>query len=239
MLGLNHADLMDRVLNAWKFPKSLIEPIAMHHLSLANIRILSPEMVDEVSTLALANRFAHALLLGSSGNHCQYPTDQFAQFLKLESDAIKFIENKIPGQTADMKDAMLQSGSKNAASDSCQPILQQFDQPVRSIYVSANPAFDGYRILFDRLGELAGDGNPNVAIMYLTNLSDRESLSKTIRENEARVGVEPLPLTIISPFATVKLDPALLAGRTYRMMPSPFALSRLVDAMNTLCPRTT
>jgi HD-like signal output (HDOD) protein/CheY-like chemotaxis protein len=239
MLGLNHADLMDRVLNAWKFPKSLIEPIAMHHLSLANIRILSPEMVDEASTLALANRLAHALLLGSSGNHCQYPTDEFAQFLKLESDAIKFIENKIPGQTADMKDAMLQSGSKNAASDSCQPTLQQFDQPVRSIYVSANPAFDGYRILFDRLGELAGDGNPNVAIMYLTNLSDRESLSKTIRENEARVGVEPLPLIIISPFATVKLDPALLAGRTYRMMPSPFALSRLVDAMNTLCPRTT
>jgi HD-like signal output (HDOD) protein/DNA-binding response OmpR family regulator len=239
MLGLNHADLMDRVLNAWKFPRSLVEPIAMHHLSVGNIRVLSPEMVDEASTLALANRLAHALLLGSSGNHCQYPTDEFAQFLKLEPGLIQFIEKKIPEQTMDMKYAMLQSGSTDASPDYRASVLNRFHQPIRPLYISANPTFDGYRILFERLAEPAGDEKPNVVILHLADMSDRESLFKTLQENENRAGVDLLPLIIISPFATAKLEPAFLTERTHRSVPSPFALSRLAEAVNSLCPRAT
>ncbi len=234
MLGLNHADLMDRVLNAWKFPKSLIEPIAMHHLSVGNIRVLSPEMVAEASTLALANRLAHALLLGSSGNDCQYATDEFVQFLKLESEAIKFIEKKIPEQTAEVKEAMLQSSNGGAGSDRRELALKQFKRPIRSLYVSTNRALDGYRILFDRLSEPAGNQGPNVAILHLTNMGDRESLFKVLQESESHAKVEALPLVIISPSANLKLEPGLLKGRECRIISSPFTLSRLIDAINTL-----
>jgi len=37
LLMLNHAEVMDRVLRAWRFPKDLVGPIVLHHLSAGNI----------------------------------------------------------------------------------------------------------------------------------------------------------------------------------------------------------
>jgi len=67
-------DVMDRILQMWRFPQHLIKPIAMHHMSIGNIRQLAPSLVKPIGILALANRLAHALLLGASGNVAVYPT---------------------------------------------------------------------------------------------------------------------------------------------------------------------
>src|SRR5262249_30190890 len=148
MLMFNHADLMDRILNAWQFPKSLIEPIAMHHLSAGNIRNLSPQIIAEASTLALANRLAHAMLLAYSGYDCLSPTDEFVDVLELQPETIKFIEDQIPEQTTDMKYAMLQSGTTPVSSDYRELVLSKFSQSIHALYIGANPSIDGYRILF-------------------------------------------------------------------------------------------
>ena len=68
MLLLNHADVMDRLLTGWKFSKHLIDPIMHHHLSVANARGVIPARRGEILRLGLANRLAHAMLLGDSGN---------------------------------------------------------------------------------------------------------------------------------------------------------------------------
>jgi HD-like signal output (HDOD) protein/DNA-binding response OmpR family regulator len=234
MLLINHADVVNRLLNTWNFPRRLVDPIAMHHLPDEKILALAPHRVAEVATLALANRLAHALLLGSSGNNCQNPTEVLVRILDLKPDAITSIQDQIPDQTVDLKRAMLQSNDSPHGSDYRQKLLKKFRRPIRPLYISANPAVDGYRILLERLRETNYDRHPNVAVLYLANTRDKESLFKTLRESENAAGLKPLPIVVISPSPNLTLDPAFFAGRDHEIMPSPFALSRLADAMNTL-----
>lgn len=236
MLLLNHADLMDRVLGAWKFPKAIVEPIGMHHLSVGNIRNLSPQMVAEVSTLALANRIAHALLLGSSGNDTIYPTEEFARILELKPEDIRRIEEQIPDQTTDMKYAMLQSGDSGDWPDSRQLMLKQFQRPMRPLYVSAEPEFDGYRMLFERLKVSGEENNPTVSIVHLASIRERESLSDRLLELERENGSDPLPLIIISQNGTLTLEPRIMENRVHSLLPSPFTIPRLAETVNTLLP---
>jgi hypothetical protein len=222
------------LLTAWKFPRSLIQPIAMHHLSAEKISRLAPDMVTEVSTLALANRLAHALLLGSSGNHCQYFTHEFAKILELTPDAMIFIEQQIPRQTLDMKNAMLQSGARDGYLEYRQLALENFHRPLRPLYVSTSAETDGYRILLERLKDTAPDERPNIAVMNLKDAIELESLTRQLEEREKRMGIKTLPLIIVS--ATTRLGPEskILGGRKHEMILAPFTLSRLADATNRL-----
>jgi HD-like signal output (HDOD) protein/DNA-binding response OmpR family regulator len=234
MLLINHADVVNRLLNTWNFPRRLVDPIALHHLSDEKILALAPHRVAEVATLALANRLAHALLLGSSGNNCQNPTEVLVRILDLKPDAIKFIQDQIPDQTIDLKRAMLQSNDTPQGSDYRQKLLKKFRRPIRPLYIGSNPAIDGHQILLERLRETNDDRHPNVAVLYLANTRDKESLFKTLRERENAAGLKPLPIIVISPSPNLMLDPAFFAGRDHEIMPSPFTFSRLADAMNTL-----
>jgi HD-like signal output (HDOD) protein/CheY-like chemotaxis protein len=232
MLQINHADAVDRLLCAWKFPKSLIQPIAMHHLSAEKIGKLAPEMITEVSTLALANRLAHALLLGSSGNNCQYSTDEFAKVLQLTPEAMAFIEQQIPTQTREMKNAMLQSGACEGCLDYRKIAMGKFRRPIRPIFIGASPETDGHRMLLDRLKDTNEPQRPNIAVMHLPTMND--SLFGLLAEREKTAGAKPLPLIVLSPTSNLKLEPRLVAGRKYKVVPSPFVLSRLIDAINHL-----
>jgi HD-like signal output (HDOD) protein/DNA-binding response OmpR family regulator len=234
MLLINHAEVVDRLLNNWSFPRRLVEAIAMHHLPDEKILELAPQKAPEVATLVLANRLAHALLLGSSGNNCQYPTEALGRVLELKPDAIKFIEDRIPEQTADVKAAMLKSDNGPPGSDYARRLHKKFRRPMRSVYISANSPVDGHRILLERLGEANSNRRPNVAVLYLADTRDREVLFGTLRERENAAGVKLLPLIIVSPSSNLRLDPKLLAGREYQMIPSPFTLWRLADAFNSL-----
>lgn len=235
MLLLNHADLMGRFLTAWKFPKALVEPIGLHHLSVGNIRSLAPRMVAEVSTLALANRLAHGLLIGSSGNDTMYSTEEFVRILELKPEDIQRIEEQIPEQTTEIKCAMLRSGGSDWP-DYAQLLLKQFQRPIRPLYVSAAPAFDAYRMLFERLKASGDSGKPNVGIIHIANISEREALTDLMLETEQRIGSDPLPLIVISQYGALKLEPRILSGRMHHLLPSPFTLSRLAETVNKLLP---
>lgn len=236
MLVLNHADLMDRVLTAWQFPKSLVEPIAMHHLSLGNIRNLAPHNITEISTLALADKLAHAMLLGSSGNEALYPTDDLIQVLELSPEALEFIEKQIPEQTADMKLAMLHSSNGGKAAEYRKVALSKFKHPLRALYVCTNPSTDAYRIVFDQLRDPSSEMQPNVTILHIGDMRDRERLSSAAINYEKEKGLPPLPLIIITNSAAFKPDPQLAAGRLYKVLTRPFTISRLADTLNNLMP---
>lgn len=85
MLLLNHADVMDRLLSAWKFPKHMVDPITFHHASAGSVRSAAPARVPEILRLGLANRLAHAMLLGNSGNETIYPTEEYCRALNISA----------------------------------------------------------------------------------------------------------------------------------------------------------
>ncbi|MEE9211520.1 MAG: HDOD domain-containing protein [Phycisphaeraceae bacterium] len=237
MLLINHADAMDRLLHAWGFPKDLINPIAFHHLSVGNIRRMAPHTLTEVATLALANRLAHALLLGNSGNLTIYPTEEFVAALKLDRDLIQRIEQDVPEQTDDIKYAMLARSNDESWPRLKDELQDRLTNRFRPIHVSAKPEFDAFRILCDRL-RTTDEEPPNIGIIHMTHVRERVALTTKFKEAEAAAGDVALPVIILSPNGELQLEDRAMAGRAVQLLPSPTSLSRFLNAATQLLAGT-
>lgn len=233
MLLVNHADLMDKLLRAWKFPKDLIDPIALHHLGMANVRSMSPHTVAETGTLALANRMVHAMMLGSSGNSCLYATEDFIQGLKIKPDLIRDIERSIPDETADIKFSLLGSGSDEPWPDRVVTVRETLTAPLHPIYVSDETTIDGYRMFFSRLVETP-EVEPNLVVVHIRHVRERSSLSDKVRDAESEAGVEQLPMLLLSPNGNLALEEGVMKDRAAQMLSSPITVARLIDKVNAM-----
>jgi HD-like signal output (HDOD) protein/ActR/RegA family two-component response regulator len=241
MLLVNHADLMDKLLHAWKFSKHLINPIALHHLSMSNIRSLAPRMVSEVAVLGLANRLAHAMLLGSSGNDTIYPTHGFINALRLKPEHITTIEREIVEHIHDMKFAMINAarGDVPAAIDARQVVARQFDAPFRAIFIGTEPETDAYRIFTEALAETGEDG-PNIAVVHIATPSQRVTVTTCLRRAEEEAGLDvKLPVVLLSPKGNILLEDNAMQGRSHALLSTPTAIARFTKAVNSLIADST
>jgi len=239
MILVNHADLMDKLLHAWKFSKNLINPIAFHHLSMSNARKLAPRSITECATLGLANRLAHAMQLGSSGNEALYPTEDFAHALKLRPDDVADIVKHIPEQTDDIKFAMLSATDNKPWPDVRKQTRERLGAPLRPIFVSSEPAFDAYRIFTEtlaepRYGAADAEEKPNIAVVHIRNVNERVQTTTRLRAAETEAGVKNLPTLLISPKANLLLEDSAMPDRPHELLPSPTSTARLLRAMRKL-----
>ena len=237
MLLINHADAMDRILHKWKFPKDLVNPIALHQLSLGNIRRMAPNAINEVATLALANRLAHALLIGSSGNLSLYPTEEFVSILRLKPDVIKRIEEEIPSQTDDIKFSMLASSNQQAWPRLRDELTEKLEQPFWPLHVSMEPNFDALRIFCDRLRDNTEEEPPNVGIIHIKKGRERAPVTSEFLKAEAEAGAGPLPLIILSPKGDITLEDKAMAKRRFELLHFPVSISRFIGVFNALASR--
>lgn len=231
MLLLSHADIMDWLLNAWKFPRHLVEPIMLHHLSAANARSISPTRAAEILRLGLANRLAHALLLGSSGNETIYPTEEHCRALRLQPSLVQEIEAAIPQQTDDAKFALLSSTSAAAWPRRSDQVRRELKGPFRPLYVSAAPNIDAYRIFCGVIAD-GGDEPPNVIVSHVTSARERERLGAEVLAFEERSGAANLPLIVLSAAGGLSLPERVTAGRLCRVLATPTPVSAIVAAIN-------
>lgn len=231
VLLLNHADLMDRVLHHWKFPKQLINPIVFHHLSASNIRSNAPREINEVATLGLANRLAHAMMLGSSGNETIYPTHELCQLLKTEPAVIRQIEQTTRQETDKVKFALLANSAQGSWPQLRDQYSAELNTDFRPLFVSASPEHDAYGIFCRQLSDTIGDEEPNVGVIHITHARDRVNLTSQYRTAEQRAGVTNLPLIILSPGAKLTPEEGLLAGRECVAVGTPFVVQRFLSAV--------
>ncbi|HRQ72185.1 MAG TPA: HDOD domain-containing protein [Phycisphaerales bacterium] len=232
MLLMNHAEGMDRILRAWHFPRDLVDPIVFHHLPAPDIRRNCPKRYGEVATLALADRLAHAFMLGSSGNDALYPTDELCRGLGLADEVIAEIERTIEGETETIKLAMLASPGRTMEwKRRVDHHARALCSPVRPLFVSASPACDAYRIALDRL-RAAGDEPANVGVVHFSSPADRLPVSQAYASAEADAGVGRLPLIVLSQEGTVAPEESVAEGRRVLMLPTPTPMARLTGALN-------
>lgn len=64
-LGINHAELGERIVNLWKLPTNLRETIIFHH----HIDEVQPQFKRLVSTVVIANGISNKIWGGSSGDY--------------------------------------------------------------------------------------------------------------------------------------------------------------------------
>lgn len=232
MLLVNHADLMDRLLHQWKFSKALVDPIALHHLSLSNARGLAPRTVNEVAVLSLANCMAHAMLLGTSGSNTIHSVSALIEFLKLRDDQMCELEKGIGEEVSDMKFTMLTNAEDaRRTPDLRLRIGKLFTSPLRPLYVSCQTGFDAYRAFTTALAE-PGDERPNVAIVYVNAPSEREQLTGRLREAEKQVGVAGVPTIMLSHKGNIALEDNAMRGRRCELLPTPTPVLQFIHAVN-------
>ncbi|MEX2214641.1 MAG: response regulator [Phycisphaeraceae bacterium] len=234
LLLINHAEAMDRILHAWNFPKELINPIALHHLSIGNIRRVSPRSLKEIAILALADRLAHAMCLGSSGNTAIYPTVEFAQALNVTNDMIGQIADHVPEQSSDLKFAMLSNAPNTADFDVKRQLRQGWDGPFRPLCISPDPGIDASQLLCRRLADTATDLPPSVIVVEITHPRCRASLTTQLLEAQAQANLSALPLILLSPGGDLELEERAMTGRTIWKLAQPTALADWVDAQKSV-----
>ncbi|HVZ93639.1 MAG TPA: response regulator [Phycisphaerales bacterium] len=234
MLLFNHAEVMDRVLHSWNFPKQLINPIVFHHLSAANLRAMSPSELRETTTLALANRLAHALLLGSSGNMTIYPTAELRRTLGLQESVIEEIERDIPSQTDEMKFAMLSFSNVAAWPQARESVRGSLGAHFRPLYIGADEPFDALRIFCKRVAGEFADEAPTIAIVEIPNAAAIPVVSKRLKDLETTMSGERLPVVVVSPSGKLIPEAFLLAGRAHERLQTPFVIERFTAACGRL-----
>lgn len=234
MLLLNHADIMERLLGLWKFPRPLVEPIVLHHSSAAAPRGVPTARAPQVLRLALADRLAHALLLGNSGNEILYPTADLCHALGIDPEVISGIEQILPQQTDDTKFALLSSSNGAAWPRRRDELRELLHAPLRPLYVSASPATDAFRICCDVLAGPGADGTANVLIAHVESANEQRSIAEKITAADEAAGAGTLPLLVLSPPGTPPLPHRLTATRPHRLLLTPTPVSRLIATINEL-----
>ncbi len=232
LLMVNHAEVMDRLLHTWHFPKELIDPVVFHHLSVADIRHMAAKRFPEVATLALADRLCHALLIGDSGNRVLYSIAEFCEALGIDPELTSRIEEAARNETSDLKLALMAESADAGWTDEREEVRRQLPQEFNPLVVSERAPFDSVRIWCDQL-RAGGNEAPNIAVVHAFTPSALPVLMDRLAQAEREEGVGQLPLIVILPGGEEGAE--INAGRrSNRVLAMPLAESRLVTAINEL-----
>lgn len=232
LLGVNHAEIMSQLLRAWRFPKDLVIPITSHHLDAGDMRPAAGDQVQESLRLGLADRVAHALMLGASGNDTVYPMQEHCRLLKLDPAALARIVSTAREQTDEVKFALLARSSGSVWPRRAEHHRASLIGEFRPLCVSAAPEFDAYRLLCDMLADPPAGRPPNIAIVHIASGKEVAQWSDALHASENAAGVRNLPTLVLSPGASVILPAD--AGRLHKFLPTPVPVAVFIALINQL-----
>lgn len=229
LLMASHAEVMDRLLHTWHFPKELIDPVVFHHLPVPDIQHMAAKRFDEVVTLSLADRLCHALLIGDSGNRVIYPIAEHCEALGIDPEMITRIEELALGETNDLKLALMAESGDGGWTDRREEVRQQLPTPFRPLIVSESPAFDSVRIWCDQVRTKDNEA-PDVAIVHANSSAAVTPLLDRLSVMEREEGVSHLPLLLILPEGEPRTE-INDSRRTIRYLAMPLAEAALIGAI--------
>lgn len=234
MLGADHAEVTGHILQGWHFPKDLAQPIVHHHDPLTTGRAESQYGVEQAAILALADRLAHALMLGSSGNDVIYPTGQLCATLEIGAGVIARLQTVATAQTDDIKIAMLSQSSGVPWPRRADQLRAALKHPFRPLFIGAAPATDAFRIFCAALAAPAASGPPAVAVVHLESATDRHELGDRLRSAEKELMVPGLPVLLLSSAGGLTPNEISGEGRRCVWLPTPTPIDVFVAAINQL-----
>lgn len=234
MLSVNHADLTDTVLRRWDIPESLVAPIADHHRPLGSALASGGAPRVEGLRLIAANRLAHALMIGSSGNEAISPTLELFRSLQIGEDTLARISSYVRRHTDEMRAGLLTRTTGPGGPGALQQYRELIMPACRPLLVGENPGLDAHCILCQQLARPPSAGPPTVAVTYAPRNETGPGLAGRLAAAEQDAGTDNLPVVILSPQWEPSLDLAVLGHRAVEVHKTPLAIPRLIGALNRL-----
>lgn len=230
LIGLTHAELMERMLAEWRFAGCLVKPVAMHHAGLVGMRHGAGTALRHCLAVSLGNRLAHAHVLGHSGSESMHAFADLTESLGLSEHALGQLCETVPTQVHDLKLAMLASAPSSPWLTGAHSLRARLPEGCSCVYVGDETGMDPCRILARVLGEACSLA-PTIAIAGISSAVNLSHVRGTLEalDNER---TSPLP-TLIVHWGEAP-DPSPLGARALELLPGPFQLESLVAAIQRL-----
>lgn len=231
VLCLSHAMVLGEALRLWRFPQEFIVPIVHHHDPIDKLRRLGSGQAEPAAIVALGNRLAQALLLGTSGGGLVEPVDDLCAMLGLPEEAIVRICERVPEQTTELKFAMLAHGHAEAWPDAAASVRGVLCRPLRAIAVGARAATDAFLRFLGRIVAQDADVPPELAVVHSNDEAELPGLHEQLRRAEEQRGLSALPALILAPH-DMPAGHALTLGRPHVHLRVPVSVERLAETLN-------
>jgi HD-like signal output (HDOD) protein/DNA-binding NarL/FixJ family response regulator len=231
LMLLDHCEVLNHALNHWQFPHAFITPVVSHHESVDRLKRLGPEHAQAATIVAVANRIAHALLLGCSGNEVIYPFVDLVEALGVSASAIEKIVATVPDETRDLKLTMLAHAASDTWPDFGTMVRARLDSAVRPLCVSSDPSMDAFSLFLDQVGEHGGTEPPNLGVLSLSDASEAAALFAEFERSETKAGLSGLPLIVICAKGAAKLGEAPWRARSNALLKTPVPISLFIKSV--------
>jgi len=230
-LRLDHCEVLGKALEHWKFPRDFIVPVTSHHLTMEKLMRLQDYNREAAATIILANRIAHAMLLGDSGDDAIHPFDELVDLLQLRPSIISQIVAAVPNETNDLKIAILARSADGAWPSFKEQTKERLARPIHALCVSARPETDAYQLFFENIAPIPVGKTPNLGILYVGTQDEKTELFAKFDEAEKNAGVKDIPLMVIHNAKDVQIDDGWLCARKHRLLGTPTCISTILSVI--------
>lgn len=234
VFGLGHDDVTKELLLLWDTPKNIREVAVSHELSPEHIERTTHD-AQSALVVALANRLAHALLLGDSGHAVLLPFAAHAKALRLNSDAIRSIAAEAVERTQEMQIFYASRADRAFREPLALELAGRADASVRVAVLATGAPGDPLSLFFDQLGWL-DNRKPRIAVLDAPSPRAMDARVRELQRLEDGVGAR-LDVVVATPDdQQLAVDDALAVrggrrGRRHAVIAFPGSYSGIVDAV--------
>lgn len=230
LLILNHSEIGEMFLRKWKFSEQVLGAVRLHQLSLTDIAKKAGGQLRWMGLLALADRVAHGLCLGHSGNPFIYDTTDLFHTLEVPAAAADSIWREVREQTGDLRLAMLAHSTEMHTDSVIDPLRKRLGQAFTPLYISSSPATDAFAAFHANFPTPTESLPPSVAVVHIPLPRDAAAVRAALAEREKSLGAKPTPIVVITPLTPAAVN-SLFPDRPCRVLAAPFSLQAWERAM--------
>jgi CheY-like chemotaxis protein/HD-like signal output (HDOD) protein len=225
---LSHVDVTRHLLGKWNMPQTLIEAASLHDSPIGMLRELKSD-TQNIETVALANRLAHALVSGNSGNARLLPYHEFASELGLDHEAIDGITTAALQKTTDAKLFYASQSSQSFRDPLAVELAKQAAVAPRIAVLGPESPTDPFSLFFKQLGWFEPE-RPTIALIFARSPLDFTRYLPALRKmDSADHGAVAVIAVTAGEIGSVPAEWS--HGRQLETVSLPCGYSRLVEVV--------
>jgi len=225
---VSHADATRALLKHWSISPSIIEAASLHGAPIEQHRN-SKDDAKGLMAVALANRMAHALIAGGSGNTQLLPYHEFASELGLDHVAIERLAAAALSKLTDIQLFYAAQSSENFGDSLGSELASCAKTAPRVVVLGSDAPGDPYSLFFNQLGWLKPE-QPTVAIVLArTQLDLKRYVTALKKLDSTDRGV--IPLVVATFGQDLEIPPEISSNRPTETISLPCDYSHLVDTV--------
>lgn len=224
LLGLTHADLMEKLLTSWRFAASMVKPVVLHHATISAMQQQAPGSLRACLAVALGDRLAHAMMIGGSGGETIAPVDEVAKVMGLSEAALCGLIKNVPPQVEELKVAMLASAPSVGWPSRSRDVLKRLPEGFRPTLVGSERPTDAGAMLVASMRHAGGEGPANLAIVNVTTDAEATAAKESLATLDKEAG-SSVPALVLG-----WTGEPLHGGRAVVEMRGPFQFETLCRA---------